>query len=99
MTIAANPRAGYTGHDTRHAGLQGHSLGDIYPRGIVGTQAGPDEPVLYRVENLIEGTVLAFTHAPHVGRPFALTSAAALAEFVRDCDLTGTPEWLGFLPR
>ena len=98
MTIASNPRAGYTGHDTRHAGLQSHSLGDIYPLGVVGTQASPDAPVLYRVENLIEGTVLCFTHEPYVGRPFELTRAAALLGCLR-LFRGGAPEWLGFRPR
>lgn len=39
------------------AGIQAHSVGDLYPVAVVGYQANADSQVVYFLENLQEGTV------------------------------------------
>ena len=43
------------GHHPVHTGIQNHSMGDCYPLAVVGYG---NNPTLYVVENLAEGTVL-----------------------------------------
>ena len=87
------------GHHPVHTGIQNHSMGDCYPFAVVGYG---DNPTLYVVENLAEGTVLcrASFMEPHFAVVYqsydCATIRALLIEVLRhqlptDCWVKGRP--------
>lgn len=87
-----------SGHHSVHAGLQKHSVGDIYPLAVVGY--GTADEVEYCVEHLGDGTIAAFQR----GRSFKrrawtrASDAYYFATLVRDGKFVSEDElvWVPF---